>query len=296
MKEILGAIALVLGGVGAAACPAAGGEGPALRVLSERTVGGFEFPESVECDVPRQVLYVSQFVSALKPTEKDGQGKISKVSLTGEVLEDKFLPGPGDVLHKPKGIWAEGNRLWVTDIDVAWVFDLTTRQGRKVALPGVQFANDPTVNGNALYVSDNRGDQLFRVEPADFLDLKGEPRVTRVLAGKSVYPNGLWPAPHGVIITVGRGISSLSPQGELKTLSPALGRLDGVYLMDDMSLLVTDWNTGALAHWSPQGGMRTLTAGFKGPADFCVMPDREGLLVVVPDLVQSQLRFIRLPK
>ncbi len=40
--------------------------------------------------------------------------------------------------------------------------------------------------------------------------------------------------------------------------------------------------------------MRALASGFKGPADFCVIPDEKGLTVVVPDLVQSQLRFIRL--
>jgi hypothetical protein len=34
--------------------------------------------------------------------------------------------------------------------------------------------------------------------------------------------------------------------------------------------------------------------GFKGPADFCVVPEPGGLLVVVPDLVQSELRFVRL--
>jgi len=66
--------------------------------------------------------------------------------LAGEVLDKQFLPAPGgEVLNKPKGSWVAGNRFWVTDIDVAWVFDLTTRRGRKVALPGAQFANDLAV-------------------------------------------------------------------------------------------------------------------------------------------------------
>jgi sugar lactone lactonase YvrE len=164
-----------------------------MRVVSEQTATDFAFPESVAYDPQAQVLYVSQCGSELKPTQKDGKGKISKVSLRGKVLEDQFLPPPGTVPHKPKGIWVKGNRLWVTDIDVVWLFDLTTRQGRQVELPGIQFANDPALLGNALYVSDNRGDQLYRVEPADFLHLQGEPQVTRVLAGKSLNPNGLYP-------------------------------------------------------------------------------------------------------
>jgi len=64
--------------------------------------------------------------------------------------------------------------------------------------------------------------------------------------------------------------------------------------MRDGSLLVTDWNSGSLSHWSVKTGMQTLASGFKGPADFCVIPDEKGLTVIVPDLVQSQLRFVRL--
>jgi hypothetical protein len=49
-----------------------------------------------------------------------------------------------------------GDGLWVTDIGVVWVFDLKTKKGRKAALPGIQFANEPTIADNVLYVSDNR--------------------------------------------------------------------------------------------------------------------------------------------
>src|SRR5262245_6206548 len=64
-----------------------------LRVVSEQTVSGFAFPESVAYDPRAKVLYVSQFGGTeLKPAEKDGNGKISKVSLSGKVLEERFLP------------------------------------------------------------------------------------------------------------------------------------------------------------------------------------------------------------
>jgi len=169
-----------------------------LRTISEQTVTGFAFPESVAYDPGAKVLYVSQFGGTeLKPAEKDGKGKISKVSLSGKILEEQFLPVPGEVLNKPKGIWVQGNRLWVTDIDVVWIFDLKTRKGRKLGLPGITFANDPAVKGNVLYVSDNRADQLHSVEPADFLNSKADPKVSLVFSGKSVNPNGLYPAKDG---------------------------------------------------------------------------------------------------
>jgi hypothetical protein len=49
--------------------------------------------------------------------------------------------------------------------------------------------------------------------------------------------------------------------------------------------------------WSEKGGVQKLADGFKGPADFCVVPASYGsITVVVPDLPQSQLRFIHLRK
>ena len=273
-----------------------------IKVASEQTATGFAFPESVAYDPQAKVLYVSQFGSELKPVEKDGKGRISKVSLTGQILEAQFLPAPGGTLNKPKGLWVEGNRLWVTDIDVVWVFDLKTRRGRKVELPGIQFANDVAARANMLYVSDNRADRLYRVEPADFLE-KGDPKVTTVFSGKSVNPNGLYPARDGSLLMVGfmsaeqpRGIYSVNAGGEIKVLAKDLGRLDGLFEMDDGTLLVTDWNSGSLARWSAKAGMEPLAKGFKGPADFCVVPDGQGLLVVVPDLVKSELRLVRLAR
>jgi hypothetical protein len=247
---------------------------------------------------------VSQFGGTEpKPAEKDGKGKISKVSLTGKILEEQFLPAAGETLNKPKGIWVKGNRLWVTDIDVVWVFDLKTRKGRKLELPGIKFANDPAVQGNVLYISDNRADQLFRVEPADFLNSKKAPKVTQVFSGKSVNPNGLYPARDGSLLIGGffsdkeaRGIYSLGSKGDIKALSKNLGRVDGLYQMKDGTLLATEWNSGSLVSWTAKSGVEKLASGFKGPADFCVVPDAKGYLVVVPDLLKSELRMIRLEK
>lgn len=281
--------------------PGASADG--IKVVSEKTVTGLKFPESVAYEPAAKVLYVSEFVSELKPTQKDGKGRISKVSLDGKILESGFLPATGQSLDKPKGIWVEGDRLWVTDIDSVWVFDTKTRKGRKAALSGIKFANDPTIVGNALYVSDNRGDQLYRVEPADFLNMSGEPKVTRVFAGKSINPNGLYPGRNDSLLMVGfkskeepRAIYSMAAGGDPKALSKPIGWLDGLYQMTDGTLLITDWDSGSLFHWDAKTGVQTLAKGFKGPADFCVVANATGLLVVVPDLVKSELRFVQLGK
>jgi len=275
------------------------------RVSSDQTVGGFKFPESAAYDAKGKVLYVGNFGGEkLAPAEKDGLGYISKVGLNGKVIEERWVPVKGgEALNKPKGIWIAGDRLWVTDIDAVWIFDTKTKKGRKLALPGVGFANDPAVMGKALYISDNRGDKMVKVEPADFLNAKSA-SVSEVFSGIGANPNGVYPSKTGILYFGGflapdkpKSLYALGVSGQIRQISAPLGRIDGLYEMADGSLLYTDWNTSSLSHWSEKGGSKVLAAGFKGPADFAIIPNADGsLTAVVPDLVQSQLRFIQLRK
>lgn len=272
-----------------------------LKVLSDKTITGFGHVESVAYDPKGKIFYTGDFGPDLKPADKDGKGKITKVSLDGKIVEDGFLPAKGQVLNKPKGIWISGNRLWVTDIDSVWVFDLKTKEGKKLELPGVTFANDPAVAGNTLYVSDNRSDQLVKVEPADFLKSKTAPKISVVFKDKSINPNGIFPGKGGSLLMVGfkdkdnpRGIYSLVPGKDPVPLSDNFGLLDGLYQLPNGDILTTDWKTGSLIRWSKKDGIQTLASGFKGPADFCAVRNKEGLLVAVPDLVKGEIRLIQL--
>jgi hypothetical protein len=275
-----------------------------MKVLSQSTTTGFSHVESVAYDPKGKVLYTSDFGPDLKPADKDGKGKITKVSLDGKILEDGFLPAKGQVLNKPKGIWIKGNRLWVTDIDAVWVFDLKTKEGKKLELPGIVFANDPTVIGNTLYVSDNRSDQLQSIEPADFLKSKAAPKITVVFKGKGIFPNGLYPAKNGTLLLAGfeskdkpHGIYRLAlGHDEPTLLTDNIGMLDGLYRMSNGDILATDWVSGSLFQWNKKMGMKKLASDFKGPADFCAFPNAKGLMVVVPDLVKGELRFVQLGK
>ena len=276
------------------------------RVSSDQAVGGFVFPESAAYDPKAKVLYVGNFGGVkLAPAEKDGLGYISKVGLNGKVMEERVFPAKdGEKMNKPKGIWIQGSRLWVTDIDAIWIFDLRTKTQRRLAVHDAKFLNDPAVMGKALYVSDNRNDTLYKIEPADFLDAKVKPKVTTVFTGAGVNPNGLHPARSGMLYMVGfagpnnpRFIAALGVSGQIKKLTEPFGGLDGIYELADGSLLFTNWYNGTLSHWSDAGGIKELAKGFKGPADFAVIPgDAGSMTVVVPDLPASQVRFIHLRK
>jgi hypothetical protein len=275
------------------------------RATSEQVIGGWVNPESVGCDARNKVVYVGNFGSPkFDPALKDGMGYISKVGLDGKVIEKQWVPAAGgEKLHRPKGIWIRGDRLWVTDVDAVWIFDTKTKKGRKFNLPGVGFANDPAVAGNTLYISDNRNDILVKVEPADFLNAKKEPVMTEIFRGAGVNPNGVYPLRDGRLLMVGsmapdkpRAIYALGVSGQIKMISDPIGRLDGAYELEDGSLLVTDWDSGSLFQRMESGERRKLSDGMKGPADFCVLPNAGGLTVFLPDLVQSQLRIIQLRK
>ena len=276
------------------------------RATSEQTVGGFVNPESVGCDARNKVLYVGNFgAPKLDPAAKDGMGYISKVGLDGKVIEKQFLPAAGgEKLNKPKGIWIQGDRLWVTDIDVVWVFDLKTKKGRKFALPGVVFANDPAVMDGALYVSDNRADKLVKVEPADFLNMKGEPKLTADVQRRGRQPERRLPdarrhAADGRLRRAGQAARHLRAgrerpgEGALRADRPAGRPLPAGRTARCSSPTGT---RARCSSWTDKGELRKLADGFKGPADFCVMPNAGGLTVFVPDLVQSQLRIVQLRK
>src|SRR6185312_12799390 len=103
---------------------ASAAQGAEWSVVSDKTVSGFGHNESVAYDPKEKVFYTGDFGAALKPADKDGKGKITKVSLDGKILQDGIFPANGEVMNKPKGIWIKGSNLWVTDIDVLWQFDL----------------------------------------------------------------------------------------------------------------------------------------------------------------------------
>ena len=248
---------------------------------------------------------MGQFGSVMEPLLKDGKGKISRVSFSGEMIEEDFLPlsGQNPVLHKPKGIWVETKRLWVVDIGTVAVFDLSSRRGKKISLPDAMFANDPVVMDGVLYVSDTLGNRIYKIAPADFLDQNIKPEVTDFVSRLPFAPNGLYPGPDGTLLVAGfemdgtnRSVYSIKPDGSFTQLTQCMGLFDGIASLDNGTLLITDWKTKSIFMWSKNSGRKLIASGFMGPADFCVVDENSHFLFVVPDLIKSELRFIRISK
>jgi sugar lactone lactonase YvrE len=126
------------------------GDAPVTLVKLWETEKGLLVPESVLYDKNGNILYVSSINGT--PTEKNGKGFVSKVSLDGKILDLKWATG----LDAPKGSAIYKGKFYVSDIDRLVEFDLKTG-AFKAAYPakGARFLNDVAADrdGN-IYVTD----------------------------------------------------------------------------------------------------------------------------------------------
>jgi sugar lactone lactonase YvrE len=242
-------------------------------------ITGLDHPESVAFD--GQSYYISNVGKEMAPTAKDGDGYITRVSPDGTILDAKWVEG----LNAPKGLVFAYNRLWVTDIDQVYGYDVTTGKWdqvfsfapRRVQFNQrpVQFLNDiVALPDNRLLISGTDSGLLYRLSlsdgavqsfPADFL--RG--------------PNGL-AFDQDAVYAVGFGDSGQNNGPVLKITrqggheyrfvqhSPLLGNLDGVAVFQD-GLFVSDWASGSLYRIPLAGGKaEPVMTGLSGPADFLI--------------------------
>jgi len=123
-------------------------DGP--RLVQLWSTGGLEVPESVLHDGARKVFYVSCISG--KPTQKNGKGFISKLSLDGKIETLRWAEG----MNAPKGMGIKGDTLYVTDIDRLHAIDLKTGKiTRTVKEPKAKFLNDIAIGPKGrVFVSD----------------------------------------------------------------------------------------------------------------------------------------------
>ncbi len=203
------------------------------------------WPESALFDPEANVIYGSNINGS--PTEKDGNGYISRIAPDGTLLQARWVTG----LHAPKGMVLSRRRLYVADIDTLVEVDPTTGQiTARYGAPGARFLNDVTADtaGN-VYVSDSQTHRIYR--------LHGNTLAVWLESPLLRSPNGIYALPDYLVVAAADSTAA-RPGGArylhavayadraLRPLGAArpLGGLDGVEPADG-GFFLSDWGPPA---------------------------------------------------
>ena len=252
-------------------------------ITTPKIIDGFFSPESVIADSTGKYFFVSNVGKKLEPNAKDGDGFISRLSVNGDISDNRYLPKTG-VLHAPKGMAIINQVIFVTDIDRVVGFNLITREQTfelDFSSQGTMFLNDlAVVNDTTLVVSATDTGKIYEI----FLDEK--PRFT-LLAENIPGANGLYfdsSTQRLFVVSFGEGYKSNGKLGvisfrdnkhEYQELTGPIGALDGVALLDNSRVIFSDWvamdKTGLIRTYdlgTRKLSVIDLSRKVNGPADF----------------------------
>lgn len=244
-------------------------------------------PESVLIDRSRNILYVSNINSG--PWEKDGNGFISKMDKSGNILQLKWIEG----FSAPKGMGISGNSLFIADIDELVEANIETGEiVHRIAFDDNPQLNDITVDADGVvYVSGSESQKIYAVK-------NGKVEVF-IEGGAGERLNGLyWEKDRMLLIT------SASSQfkeinlntKEVKVISENIGQGDAIVSVGDGSYITTSW-AGAIFYIGKDGKpnqlLNTEEIGENtADADFSV----EDQILYVPTFFKNQVKAYHLSK
>ena len=251
---------------------------------------GLSNPESVIYDPTLNHLYVSNVNGS--PIEKDANGFISIVSLSGKIIQEKWVIG----LNAPKGLALHGRTLYTADIDELVAIDIDSgRIINKFKVDDAKFLNDVTASENGdVYVSDMALDRIHILTEDNFS--------IWIESSELEAPNGLLALGDEIILgswgKMTDGFATDVP-GHLKRISiqdktvssvgdgSSVGNLDGVEGNDNQGFYVTDWINGKLIHIKSSGEVTELLDLPKGSADHEVIMEKN--LIFIPLMMDNKL-------
>ena len=268
-----------------------------LGFASTVTVEGFSSPESTI--VNKNDLYVSNVGKELKPTQKDGDGFISKLDVNGKIKELHFIDG----LDAPKGMGIVGNTLFVADINILRGFDLSTKKEVfNLVFEGVNFLNDITVkDSNTLFIGASDTSAIYEVNIAS--------KSYKKLMDFTV-TNGLF-YEDGILYAAQLGSSTqnmfdgkgklykidLKDNNKLTQLGTFEGVLDGVTKVGN-KVYVSDWgngkDTGIVRVYDLKTKEETILKlqSFMGAADFWI--DEKSKKIFMPQMIGNKVTIFDL--
>jgi sugar lactone lactonase YvrE len=249
--------------------------------------GGLLTPECVAYDPARGVLYVSNF-DGYQRAGPVGAQYVSRVSLTGEVTEPRWITG----LAMPTGMAVSGGTLYV--VERASLVEIDIESASVVArhpIPDARFPNDVAVDGaGRVYVSDSAASVIYRFADGAFeawLD-----------SGEVSSPNALLVDGGALLVgsTGDRRLKSIDLETrEVSTVAEfPPGNIDGIQVDGHGGYLVSQWE-GVVYRADRTGSAERIldtTVAGENCADFAYVESER--LLVVPTFRGDRLAAYRL--
>ena len=257
---------------------------PSKAHESLNLISGFISPESVVQDAKGDI-----YVSEIGEFNKDGDGKITRISIDGKL--STFASGMDD----PKGLTFIGKSLYVTDKNRVLKVESNGKWmvfGSTMAFPQTPiFLNDITSDeaGN-LYVSDSgnlsAGGAIFKITQDKKITLILNENTPEILA-----PNGLLVVKNDLFeVDFASGILykiNLKTKTILK-VAEGFGGGDGLIKSGD-SFFVSDWKNGKI--FKLQRNKVTLfKEGFTAAADIALSYDKRS--IITPDMKTGSVTLV----
>ncbi len=257
---------------------------PSKAHESLNLISGFISPESVVQDAKGDI-----YVSEIGEFNKDGDGKITRISIDGKL--STFASGMDD----PKGLTFIGKSLYVTDKNRVLKVEPNGKWmvfGSTMAFPQTPiFLNDITSDeaGN-LYVSDSgnlsAGGAIFKITQDKKITLILNENTPEILA-----PNGLLVVKNDLFeVDFASGILykiNLKTKSILK-VAEGFGGGDGLIKSGD-SFFVSDWKNGKI--FKLQRNKVTLfKEGFTAAADIALSYDKRS--IITPDMKTGSVTLV----
>lgn len=261
---------------------------------------GFSTPESVLHDASSDVYLVSNINGP--PTAADGNGFVSRLSPTGEVLDLKWIDGEaeGVTLNAPKGMAVTEGMLWVADIDCVRTFELDTgAPAGEMCIGGATFLNDlvPHPTGSGVLLTDSGLDAEFSPTGTDAVyHVTADGSAAIVEDDDFGAPNGIATTPEGgvLVVTFMSGqvfnVTGMNEKNEILAMDGA--QLDGIEVLDDGRILVSNWATSCVHLLDTEGTLTCAMPDLDAPADIGF--DAQRGQVLVPLFNENEVRIIPL--
>lgn len=267
-----------------------------VSFASSVTIEGFNSPESVI--VKNQDVYVSNVGKELKPTNKDGDGFISKLDINGNIKDLHFI----NELNAPKGMGIIGNTLFVTDIDTVKGFDIKTKKEVfSLTFDNVGFLNDITIKDNhSFFVSATDVGAIYEVN----IKSKSYKKVINFTTANGLfYKDGILYAaelggsPKTMFDGKGKFYQIDLKNNKLTRLGTFEGVLDGVQKVGD-KIYISDWinleKSGIVRVYNLKTKKESVlnVEPFMGAADLWI--DEKSNKLYLPQMIGNKLTIIEL--